>query len=134
MTLRATTTRDHEGVSEPIATVRWSVFDDEARPIQEWDDGRADVEGDETLVERTYASDDALWVRDRVCEEKRSGGGELVAHSRPEASQGLSPATCPRRRLITRLTTKTTMLTAISTEPSEAIRFHRSQPRPALYV
>src|SRR6185436_4309464 len=47
-----------------------------------------------------------------------AGGGQLVAHSSPDAFQGLSGARSRRRMLTTTFTRNTSMLTAIVTAPT----------------
>jgi RHS repeat-associated protein len=76
--------RRFEGVSTPIESVSTFEFDDEVRTIREHHKGRTDLTGDEKEVERTYASDDTFWVRDRVCDEKllAGDGTTLVSHVR----------------------------------------------------
>ncbi|MBI4508523.1 MAG: VCBS repeat-containing protein, partial [Deltaproteobacteria bacterium] len=63
-------TLNYEGVPTPIETLATYEYDDEVRPIKETQLGRTDLTGDEAIVLREYASDDATWVRDRVCEER----------------------------------------------------------------
>src|SRR5262249_52675685 len=43
------------------------------------DSGRADLSGDESIPDTSYADDDTPWVRDRVCETKISGLDGAVA-------------------------------------------------------
>ena len=64
---QSTRTSHHEGVATPIVTVSSLVVDGEARTFREYDSGRLDVVGDESLVVRRYASNDQLWIRDRLC-------------------------------------------------------------------
>lgn len=60
----------YEGVTEPIETRAWFVHDGQGRVVEEHDEGRLDLEGDEAVVTRTYATDDTTaWIRDRVLEE-----------------------------------------------------------------
>jgi RHS repeat-associated protein len=82
---RSIVTSHHEGLPTPLSTVKFVVVDLEGRAIEEYDDGRVDLHGDETRVSRVYAADDTIrWIRDRVCEESTySGDGEvLMARSR----------------------------------------------------
>ncbi|MFH0900954.1 MAG: FG-GAP-like repeat-containing protein, partial [Pseudomonadota bacterium] len=44
-------------------------YDSEARPIKETHRGRLDLDGDEFLLLRAFASDETYWVRDRVYQE-----------------------------------------------------------------
>lgn len=68
--LRETRTEHHEGVSEPIETLSWAVYDGQGRPVEEWNLGRLDHEGDEAVVTRRYtARDPVTWVGDLPCEE-----------------------------------------------------------------
>jgi hypothetical protein len=75
---------DHEGVEQPIETLSWNVFDEQARVIEEHQLGRLDEDGDESVTKTTYAADDdGLWIRNRVCETQlESGTGELISQSR----------------------------------------------------
>jgi len=75
---------DHdEGTGSPIRTHQLYDIDDQGRTIKETDDGRLDVLGDERIVERSYGSDAATWVRDRLCDERVTGaGGALVSDTR----------------------------------------------------
>jgi RHS repeat-associated protein len=78
---------DHEGVidpGEPIETLSWNVFDDQARVIEQHQRGRLDLEGDESVTKTTYATDDTTsWIRDRVCETRlESATGEVISRAR----------------------------------------------------
>src|SRR5215813_10354635 len=59
------------------------------------------------------------------------GGGEVVAHSRVQASQGSAPAGSPRRSETMTFTTKIRMAMAWRGTPSVVMRFQISQPRSA---
>src|SRR6267142_6119925 len=63
-----------------------------------------------------------------------SGGGELVVHSRVQASHGSFPAGFPLRNETSTLITKISMATAWNAAPIVQIRFNSAQPRPASYV
>jgi RHS repeat-associated protein len=67
---RSTVTSHHEGVQTPVKTASFVVVDIEGRPVEEYNAGRIDMSGDETLIARRYASNDELWIRDRVWEER----------------------------------------------------------------
>jgi hypothetical protein len=56
------------------------------------------------------------------------GGGEVVDHSRVNASHGSSPAIAPERRLRTRFTKKMTIATARIPAPIVETRFNGPQP------
>ena len=62
-------------------------------------------------------------TRSKLC----SGGGDVVAHSRLHAPQGLSPAGAPRRRLRTTSTIQTSTDSASTYEPIVEIRLNRPQ-------
>jgi hypothetical protein len=64
----------------------------------------------------------------------QGGGGEVVAHSRDEAPQGLSLAAGPWRRLRTTFTMKSSTLNAMVTAPIVEMRFSVPQPISAGYV
>lgn len=65
-----TRTLHSEGVSPALETLhRWS-YDPRVRPTTDWLFGRLDVEGDESVVDRVYASDEASWIHDAICEER----------------------------------------------------------------
>ncbi|NOK01954.1 hypothetical protein HNV27_10110 [Myxococcus xanthus] len=73
----------HEGAATPVETLTTYAYDNRVRPVEELHAGRLDLQGDEKTVIRAYASDDALWVQDAVCEEKvLEADGTLVSHSR----------------------------------------------------
>ncbi|NVJ09684.1 VCBS repeat-containing protein [Myxococcus sp. AM001] len=73
----------HEGTATPVETLTAYVYDARVRPVEELHSGRLDMLGDEKTVIRAYASDDALWVQDAMCEEKvLEADGTLVSHSR----------------------------------------------------
>jgi hypothetical protein len=77
---RSSISSHHEGVATPLSTVTYVVLDAECRTIEEYDDGRVDLEDDETRTTRRFATnDDVRWIRDRVCEESTySGDGEVL--------------------------------------------------------
>jgi RHS repeat-associated protein len=78
--LQQTWTDNYQGVATPIRLRSTYSVDAEGRVNREVHEGRLDLNGDERTIERTWASDDALWVRDRIVEEKIfSAGGALVA-------------------------------------------------------
>src|SRR5262249_36513740 len=60
-----------------------------------------------------------------------SGGGEVVAHSRVQASHGSSPARSPLRSERTTFTTKKRTPSICSGTPAVVTRFHHSHPRSA---
>lgn len=68
--LRAARTHHFEGVTEALVTEVLFAPDAEGRTRKEVHLGRLDMDGDERVVLRRYASDDETWVRDRVCEEQ----------------------------------------------------------------
>ncbi|WP_140787615.1 FG-GAP-like repeat-containing protein [Myxococcus xanthus] len=73
----------HEGTATPVETLTTYAYDTRVRPVEELHSGRLDLQGDEKTVIRAYASDDALWIQDVVCEEKvLEADGTLVSHSR----------------------------------------------------
>src|SRR5678816_3684657 len=57
-----------------------------------------------------------------------AGGGELVAHSRPDAPHGSSPATTPATELFATLTRNTATLATIVTAPIVAMRLRSPHP------
>src|SRR6185369_8715173 len=63
-----------------------------------------------------------------------SGGGENVAHSSVQPSQGSSPAFSPERIESTTFQMKSAMAAACAITPSEEIRFQKSHPRSGAYV
>src|SRR5437899_5265730 len=69
-----------------------------------------------------------------MLEKFSGGGGEVVAHSRVNASHGSSPAISPERRLRTRLTKKMTIAIARIAAPIVDRRFNGPQPVLAAYV
>jgi RHS repeat-associated protein len=81
---RSSVTAQHEGVATPLSTVKYTIFDTECRPTEEYDDGRVDLDGDdEKLIRRAYAPDDnTRWIRDRVCRQSTySGDGQVLLAS-----------------------------------------------------
>jgi RHS repeat-associated protein len=79
---RSKVAEHREGVGTPIATVSWVVTDDEGRTAQEYDAGRTDRSGDESLTTRRYADGASPWIRDRVCEENvYTGDGRTLESS-----------------------------------------------------
>ena len=64
------TKRLYEGVTEPVVIMTQFMLDAEGRVLEERNLGRVDRAGDESVLVKTYASDDVTWVRDRVIEEK----------------------------------------------------------------
>jgi RHS repeat-associated protein len=67
----------------PLVTRIVYGHDAAGRVISEVHDGRLDLTDDDKRLERTWASDDATWVRDRLVEEKLSNGaGGLVSWTR----------------------------------------------------
>src|SRR5439155_12364460 len=67
-------------------------------------------------------------------EKYAGGGGDVVAHSRLNASHESSPAISPERRLRTRLTKKMTIAIARIAAPIVDRRFNGPQPVLAAYV
>src|SRR5271169_2094606 len=59
-----------------------------------------------------------------------SGGGDVVAHSSVQASQGSLPATLPLKYDHTKFTTQNRMPTIWKITPTETIMFQTSHPRP----
>ncbi|MBI4510664.1 MAG: VCBS repeat-containing protein [Deltaproteobacteria bacterium] len=73
----------YEGVSLPLQILTTYGHDGEGNISEEHQHGRLDLDGDEAIVQRTHGKDSATWVRDRVCEEKRLGPGNvLLSHNR----------------------------------------------------
>lgn len=77
--LREVRARNHDGVPtltpQPIDTLTWYEYDGQGRQIAEQRMGRTDVAGDETRIERQYATDDdTRWIRDKVCTERTLDG------------------------------------------------------------
>ena len=67
----------------PITTRVNYTIDGEGRTSGEYNEGRIDLTGDEKRSERTFASDDVLWVRDLVAEDKLlAGDGTLLSWQR----------------------------------------------------
>ncbi len=67
----------------PRTTRVTSDFDAYGRRTRSTDEGRLDLAGDERVTLTTYADDQALWVRSKVCEEKVTDlAGAVVAHTR----------------------------------------------------
>ena len=81
---REVRTSHYEGVTQPIDTLAWYVQDAQGRVIEEHDDGRLDLQGDESVKQIFYAADDDdRWIRDRVCEQKLlAADGGLVSWTR----------------------------------------------------
>jgi RHS repeat-associated protein len=78
-----TRTEIYEGATQFIATHTTFSYDGEGRPIEEQHLGRDDLAGDEKIVRRSYASDDTLWIRDKVYEDQLlDGSGALVSTTR----------------------------------------------------
>ncbi|WP_256560388.1 FG-GAP-like repeat-containing protein, partial [Myxococcus dinghuensis] len=103
----ATQSWNHEGVTTPVETLVTYTYDSQVRPVEEVHSGRLDVTGDEKRVQRSYASDAALWVHDVVCEEKvLESNGTLLSHGRTfygDATQVFSwtdPVNCRAGRLV----------------------------------
>jgi YD repeat-containing protein len=70
----------YEGVAQPVEIRTTYELDAEVRTTAEHHFGRVDAPGDEKVVRRAFASDDALWVRDRLCQETvREGDDATVA-------------------------------------------------------
>jgi RHS repeat-associated protein len=79
--LLAVDERDSAGGAARETRVRYA-YDALGREIEEARDGRLDLDGDESVVRRTYAEAGPQGVLDRVCEERRfTGDGELEAHT-----------------------------------------------------
>ena len=66
-----------------------------------------------------------------IASKSCSGGGELVAHSRPGASQGLSEAVFGWRMVRATLMTKASTPSASTNAPIVANMFQNSQPIPS---
>jgi RHS repeat-associated protein len=67
----------------PLVTRTTTTYDTQGRVIVEANEGRLDLPGDDKRIERSWASDDATWVRDLPVEEKTLGpGGTLVGWTR----------------------------------------------------
>jgi YD repeat-containing protein len=58
-----------DGLTTPISIATHYELDSEGRTIVERHEGTG-ASGDEKIVRRRYDSDDARWIRDRVCDEK----------------------------------------------------------------
>jgi RHS repeat-associated protein len=79
--LDRTTVEHREGT--PITTRTSFTIDGEGRTSGEYHEGRIDLVGDEKRLERTFASDATLWVRDLVAEERLlAADGTLVSSRR----------------------------------------------------
>jgi hypothetical protein len=71
-------------------------------------------------------------ARDRGDDDKIvGGGGELVAHSKVGASQGLSPADAPAAMAHHDIDDENSTPMAKTKEPSVVIRLSQSQPMPS---
>jgi RHS repeat-associated protein len=73
---------EYEGLpaGQSLATVTDYTFDGQGNVIAEARQGRTDLTGDELTITRTYASNDALWVRNvLVSEEHRKPDGSVVS-------------------------------------------------------
>lgn len=81
---RETRTKNYEGVTTPIETLSWNIFDGQGRPIQSWNMGRLDRDGDEVASFRVYTSRDPnSWVGDLVCQQETTeADGTLISRSR----------------------------------------------------
>jgi RHS repeat-associated protein len=79
-TLRETRIRYED--TTPIRETRVTYeFDALGRTRRAVDQGRLDLDHDDSIRETMYADDGTTWVRDRICEEKLfTSGGELVSH------------------------------------------------------
>jgi RHS repeat-associated protein len=79
--LTLTQTAHHEGrpAGAALQTRTTYVYDGEARNITEIAEGRLDLAGDDRRIERGYASDETLWVRDLPSEEKTLAADGTVA-------------------------------------------------------
>jgi RHS repeat-associated protein len=72
-----------ENVATPIRTRSTTIFDSECRPVEQNDEGRLDVTGDERFGTKTYASNERLWVRDRIVAERLlSSSGTVLSQTR----------------------------------------------------
>ncbi|MBI4511048.1 MAG: VCBS repeat-containing protein [Deltaproteobacteria bacterium] len=72
-----------DGAKKPIESRAVFRHDSEGRPVEETDYGRMDLDGDERVTRRTFASDETTWVRDRLIEETLSKpDGTLVSRQR----------------------------------------------------
>jgi RHS repeat-associated protein len=81
--LRSERTSHHDGRTTPIETFVETSYDAEARPFEVRDHGRVDLGSDDSVRRTHYASDEALWVRDRIVEESlHRGDGGLVTRTR----------------------------------------------------
>jgi RHS repeat-associated protein len=81
--LRSERTSHHEGRATPVETFAETSYDAEARPFEVRDHGRVDLTSDDSVRRTHYASDETLWVRDRIIEESlHDGDGRLVSRSR----------------------------------------------------
>ena len=77
-----TVSRQEQGAAQ-VATRTRHAYDDEGRVTVTHELGREDMEGDEAIVHRAYASSDGPWVRDVVIEERlEDGTGNLMSHVR----------------------------------------------------
>lgn len=79
------------GSSVPVVISTEYQHDAHGNPRLTLEHGRLDRSGDERRIERTYASDDTHWIRDRVCEETtREGDLTLVGSTRTYFGDELS--------------------------------------------
>src|SRR5581483_3539277 len=69
-----------------------------------------------------------------VCKKLYAGGGDGVAHSRPDDSHGFAPAASPPRQLMITFTTKTITDSAMMYAPIVATRLSVPHPVGARYV
>ena len=71
------------GQSPPITQTLYS-YDWQGRLLTQHEFGREDQEGDERILENTYATDNEReWIQGKVCEQRlREGDGRLVSHVR----------------------------------------------------
>src|SRR5262249_54557750 len=78
--LVSTRVSNQEGVTTPIVTGTDFIYDTAGHLIEERKLGRVDQSGDEQTIQHTYASNDALWVRDLPLEEKHlAADGTIIS-------------------------------------------------------
>jgi|GEM_PF-2488591 len=78
------TTTHYEGLASPITTKTYTEFDAECRPIRQVNEGRSDIQGDETVGETSYvAANTTDWIRDLPCTSTAKDlDGNVVTDSR----------------------------------------------------
>jgi RHS repeat-associated protein len=89
------TTTSEPGQASAVVQTRYA-FDPEGRPIEERRDGSVALDGDETILRRTYTDEDPVTgVRDLVCDERVLDGDEALV-SRTQRWFGDQATVAPR--------------------------------------